>query len=91
MDYIFLEGQEVTAADARSLAAAFDRALAAIPEGDTIKPSVGIDPLLEYYTGPNRRQVADFAEYCRAGAFRVWENGDIARFGLPTRTEGDHP
>jgi len=70
-DYIILEGQLVTAADARSLASAFDHALAAIPEGDTIKSSVGIDPVLAYYTGPNRRQLADFAEYCRTGAFRV--------------------
>jgi cell wall assembly regulator SMI1 len=73
-DYITLARQQVTKADALALAAALGRALAAIPKGDRAERPEDASSELAFFTGYNRRELADFAKYCKRGAFRITED-----------------
>jgi cell wall assembly regulator SMI1 len=70
-DYTTYAGQQVTEPDALALAAALGRALAAIPKGDRAKPPKGASREVRYFTGYYRRGLADFAKFCKRGAFRI--------------------
>ena len=82
--YTSNDGQAVTAADARNLAEALDRALRDIPSEDVIAqyraPSGGIQILpnppaisdLDWFCGnETRARIREFISYCYAGEFRI--------------------
>jgi cell wall assembly regulator SMI1 len=73
-DYITLARQQVAKADALALAEALGRTLAAIPKGDRGAPPEDASRELAFFTGYNRRGLADFARYCKRGAFRITED-----------------
>jgi hypothetical protein len=45
--------------------------LAAIPNGDSAEPPEDASAELKYLTRYDRRALADFAKYCKRGAFRI--------------------
>jgi hypothetical protein len=73
-DYSTCGRQQVTEADALALAAALGRALAVIPKDATVPPPEGASPELAFFTGYTRGGLADFAKYCKRGAFRITDD-----------------
>jgi cell wall assembly regulator SMI1 len=69
-DYTTCAQQQVTKPDALALASALGRALAVIPKGDRAKPPEGASRELARFTY-YRSDLADFAKYCKRGAFRI--------------------
>jgi hypothetical protein len=73
-DYSTCARQQVTEADALALAAALGRALAAIPKDEATPLPKGASPELAFFTGYARGGLADFAKYCKRGAFRITDD-----------------
>ncbi len=73
-DYATCARQQVTEADAAALAAALRRALVAIPKEETAPSAAGASPELAFFSGYARGGLADFAGYCKRGAFRVTDD-----------------
>lgn len=73
-DYTTCERQQITEADAWALAAALERALAAIQNGDAVQSPEGASPELMFFTGYARGGLADFVKYCERGGFRVTDD-----------------
>lgn len=83
-NYTTNDGQTVTLADARSLAAALDRAVRDIPSENVIaqyrEPSGGIQILpnppnisdLDWFCGPETKdRIREFVSFCYAGEFQI--------------------
>jgi hypothetical protein len=84
--YFFNEGRRVTAADARALADALERALPDVPDHDALKdkafyhPSLPGVPLLDARTPVNpfewfsgkKKVLRSFITFCRRGGFEIW-------------------
>jgi hypothetical protein len=73
-DYATCARQQVTETDALTLAAALERALAAIPKDSTAPPSEGAGTEPVFFSGSDCAGLADFAEYCKRGAFRITDD-----------------
>ena len=74
-DYTTCARQQVTEADALALlGAALGRALAAIPKNESAPPPEGSSPELAFFSGYARSGLADFAKYCKRGAFRITDD-----------------
>lgn len=73
-DYISCDRQQVAESDALAIAEALDRALATIPLGVLARPPKRASAEIAFFTGYAREGLADFAAYCRRGAFRVTDD-----------------
>ena len=85
--YYSNSGSHVTAADARALAKALEKALPDLPGHDALAPKTFEDPRLagerflrrgtpvtpfEWFSGANKEHLKGFIALCRQGGFEIW-------------------
>jgi hypothetical protein len=73
-DYLTCSRQQVTSDDALAMAAALSRALQRIPTARNAPPPKDASPELKQFSGLHRDGLADFASFCRRGAFRITDD-----------------